>query len=150
MKTNETASHPKNPKNTQSHLPTFAKVMDGRKQPIRGLWLRGSRYYAQLKVENPITGIKKTRRVPLVDKQSNPVTTVAQAVAELKRLHTQRADNALPVLERTPKFADYAKRYLDFVASGQGAKKFKTVVEERRILARWSDTIGKRRLGQIK
>jgi len=134
----------------QSHALTFTKVPDGRKQAIRGLWVRNGRFYAQLKVENPITGIKKTRRVPLVDKQRNPVTTVAQAVAELRRLHTQRADNALPVLERTPKFADNAKRYLDFVASGQGAKKFKTVQEERRILARWSDTIGELRLDQIK
>ena len=67
--------------------------------------MRNGRFYAQLKVENPITGIKKTRCVPLVDKDSKPVATVAQAVAELKRLHTQRADNTLRVLERTPKFA---------------------------------------------
>ena len=69
--------------------------MDGRKQPIRGLWIRGARYYARLNVENPLTGIKKNRRVPLIDKDGNPVQTVAQAVAELKRLQTQRSDNAL-------------------------------------------------------
>ena len=68
----------------------FAKVLDGRKQPIRGLWVRNGRYYAQLKIENPITGFKKTRRVPLNDKDGNPVQTVAQAVEELKRLQTQR------------------------------------------------------------
>ena len=32
---------------------TFSKVLDGRKQPIRGLWIRGTRYYARLNVENP-------------------------------------------------------------------------------------------------
>jgi len=49
----------------RSHVATFAKVSAGRKQPIRGLRIRVERYYAWLKVENPITGIKKTRRVPL-------------------------------------------------------------------------------------
>src|SRR6478752_7566537 len=78
-----------------NHALTFAKVSNGRKQPIRGLWKRGDRFYAQLKVENPVTGVKKTRRVPLVDKDDKPLTTTAQAVAELRRLQTQRIDNAL-------------------------------------------------------
>ena len=55
-----TSNHQKNEKR-QVHGATFAKVLDGRKQPIRGLWIRGSRYYARLRlnVENPLTGIKK-------------------------------------------------------------------------------------------
>src|ERR1035437_10273998 len=129
---------------------SFLKVLDGRRQPIRGLWIRGTRYYAQLRVENPITGVKKTRRVPLVDKDGGPVQTVAQAVAELKRLQTQRADNALPVLGRMPVFADYAKRYLDFIASGQGANKPATVEAMRAKLGLWVETIGQLRLDQIK
>jgi integrase len=134
----------------QSHAPSFAKVFDARKQPIRALWVRNGRFYAQLKVENQITGEKKTRRVPLVDKERNPVQTVAEAVAELHRLQTQRADNTLPTLERTPKFADYAKRYLDFIASGQGAKKPGTVEKEKTILGRWTEPLGQLRLDQIK
>lgn len=134
----------------QSHAGSFAKVMDGRKQPVRGLWKRGERYYAQLNIENAITGVKKTKRVKLVDKENQPVQTVAQAVAELKRLQTQRTDDTLPVLQRTPKFQDYSKRYLDFISSGQGAKKWSTVEKERAILGRWTDAIGQLRLGQIK
>ena len=42
-----------------NHALTFSKVLDGRKQPIRGLWIRGARYYARLSVENPIIGVKK-------------------------------------------------------------------------------------------
>jgi hypothetical protein len=61
--------------------PTFAKVTDSRKQPIRGLWSRNWRCCAQLEVGNPITGIKKTTRVPLV-KDSEPVRSAAEAVAE--------------------------------------------------------------------
>jgi integrase len=133
-----------------SHDSKFAKVLDGRKQPIRGLWVRNGRFYAQLKIENPVTGLKKTRRVPLNDKDSHPVQTAAQAVAELKRLQTQRADNQLPVLERTPKFADYVVRYLAFVSSGQGTKKAGTIQKEKAILARWADYIGQLRIDQIK
>jgi integrase len=133
-----------------NHAPTFAKVVDGRKQPIRGLWIRGTRYYARLSVENPITGVKKTRRVPLIDKEGNAVQTVAQAVAELKRLQTQRSDNALPTLARTPKFGDYAVKYLDFVGSGQGAKKPGTVEKEKTILNRWTEFLNGLRLDQIK
>lgn len=125
-------------------------MLDGRKQPIRGLWVRNGRFYAQLKIENLVTGVKKTKRVPLVDKESNPVETVAQATAELKRLQTQRADNALPVLQRTSKFQDYVKQYLTFIGSGQGAKKPGTVEKEKTILGRWIDAIGSLRLDQIK
>jgi hypothetical protein len=52
----------------QTHEAMFSKVLDGRKQPVRGLWERNGRYYAQLTVENPISGEKKVRRVPLADK----------------------------------------------------------------------------------
>lgn len=134
----------------QSHAPTFAKVLDGRKQPIRALWERNGRYYAQLKIENPITGIKKTKRVPLKDGEGNPVATVAQAVAQLARLQTQRSDNALPVLSRQPKFADYAKRYLESISAGQGAKKPGTREKEKAILGRWTEAVGHLRLDQIK
>jgi integrase len=134
----------------RTHAIRFSKVLDGRKQPIRGLWIRGSRYYARLNLENPITGVKKTRRVPLIDKDGNPVQTVAQAVAELKRLQTKRSDNALPTLTRTPKFEDYAASYLEFIGSGNGAKKPGTVEKEKTILNRWTGFLGTLRVDQIK
>jgi hypothetical protein len=111
--------------------------------------VRNGRYYGQLKIENLVTGIKKTRRIPLCDKEGNAVSTVAQAVAELKRLQTQRADNELPVLRRTPKFSEYAQRYLDFIESGQGIKKPATIAKEKTILDRWTDFLGDLRLDQI-
>lgn len=111
MKPHATESKQQEAKQRQSHAPTFAKVLDGRKQPIRGLGVRNRRFYARLNVENPITGIKKSRRVPLVDKDNNPVQTVPQAVAELKRLQTHQADDTLRTLTRAPKLAHYAKNY---------------------------------------
>ena len=134
----------------QTHEAMFSKVLDGRKQPVRGLWERNGRYYAQLTVENPITGEKKVRRVPLVDKDGVPVPTSAQAIGELKRLQTQRADNDMPSVGRTPKFGEYAARYLDFISSGQGTKKAGTVEKERSVLAKWTEHLGGLRLDQIK
>ncbi|MGO9537084.1 MAG: tyrosine-type recombinase/integrase [Limisphaerales bacterium] len=134
----------------QSHAATFSKVLDGRKQPIRGLWERNGRYYAQITLENAISGEKKVRRVPLKDKEGKAVDTVPQALAEMKRLQIKRTDNELPVLTRTPKFSDYALHYLDFISSGQGTKKSGTIQKERTTLAQWTEHIGNLRLNQIK
>lgn len=150
MKAQATGSNEPSSHRRQSHGPNFAKALDGRKRPIRGLWVRNGRFYARLNLENPVTGIKKTRRVPLADKDGNRVQTVVQAVAELKRLQTQRADGTLPALERTPRFVDYAVRYLEFISSGQGTKKPGTVEKERTILGRWAGFFGELRLNQIK
>ena len=49
----------------QHRRTAYSKVMDKRKCPIRGLWERNGRYYAQLTVEDQITGIKQVKRVPM-------------------------------------------------------------------------------------
>ena len=91
----------------------------------------------------PLTGIKKNQRVPLVTKEGIPVQTVAQGCAGLlNRLQTQRSDNTLPTLARTPKLNEYSARYLDFIGSGQGTKKLGTVAKEKALLKRWGDYIG--------
>lgn len=151
MKALESPQTPMTAVNKVTHRNSqYMKVRDGRKQPIRGLWVRGGRYYARLNVQNPLNGKVKTRRIPLTDSDGKPVKTVAQAVAELRRLQTQKLDNSLPVLERTSKFNDYAQRYLNLISSGQGAKKPGTVDKEKGILARWIREIGELRLDQIK
>jgi len=99
---------------------------------------------------NPLTSIKKNQRVPLVTNDGIPVQTVAQAMAELKRLQTQRSDNTLPTLAQTPKFNEYSARYLEFIGSGQGTKKLGTVAKEKALLKRWNNYIGGLRLDQIK
>ena len=143
---------------TQCHhdAATFAKVLDGRKQPIRGLWVRNDRYYAQLTFEDGTTGEKKVRRVALVDKDQNPVTTVPQAVEAMRKLMVKRSEDDLPVLHRTPKFKDFVKVYLDFIkagqntAQGQGAKKEKTILKEEYTLDGWIDAIGGVHVDKIK
>jgi integrase len=56
----------------------------------------------------------------------------------------------MPSVGRTPKFGDYAARYLDFISSGQGTKKPGTVQKERSTLAQWTEHLGGLRLDQVK
>ena len=135
----------------QSHdAAKFSTVIDGRKQPIRGLWIRGDRYYAQLTVEDPSTGVKQVRRVPLLDKDGKPATTTAQAVAILERLKVSRADGDMPTVHRCPKFSDYVTTYLDFIKAGSGTKKSSTIGKDTATLAGWAKHLGAMRLDQIK
>ena len=125
-------------------------MLDGRKQPIRGLLKRNTRYYGRLSVENPNTGLKAMRRVPLLDADGQPVQTDAQAVTAFNRLKTQRADDALPQLGQTPVFADYAGQYLDYIKSGSGTKKSGTIAKKESSLALWKKHLGGLRLDKIK
>ena len=79
----------------------YKKVLDQRKRPIRGLWSRNGRFYAQITVKDQVTGLKQVKRVPL-----EGAVTEAQAVAKFQKLPVQRRKRALPALKRTPKFAD--------------------------------------------
>jgi integrase len=122
--------------------PTFTKVIDGRKQPIRGLWVRNGRYYARLAFEDGNTGDVKVRRVPLIGKDKQPVSTVAAAVEAFNRLKVKRSDNDLPVLTRTPKFADCVATYLDFIKSGEGTRKPRTIIKVECHLKGWVKHLG--------
>ncbi|HEV2211093.1 MAG TPA: site-specific integrase [Verrucomicrobiae bacterium] len=139
-------------KQRQSHGQTFAKVLDGRKHPIRGLWCRNGRFYGRLNIENA-AGVKETRRVPLTDKEGQPVQTVAQAVETLNRLKVNRTDNALPTLRRAPKFAAYVTTYMAWIrageASGQAMKKPATIIKEESHLKGWIEHLGGSRLDKI-
>ena len=76
------------------------------------------------------SGERQVRRVPLLDKDKRPVTTVVGAKEELERLRTKRADESLLVLGRTPKFTDYADHYIESIMSGEGMKKRGTIEKE--------------------
>ena len=122
----------------------YKKVCDKRKHEIRGLWKRNGRYYAQVTIEDPNTGIKRVKRVPL-----EGATTNAQAVAKFQELLTQRRKGALPVLKRTPKFADYAKQYFEFYEKVKDAKRKSTLYTEQLAVNHWVEHLGHVRLDQI-
>jgi integrase len=155
VKANETACtttpHISNNKR-QSHGATFTKVLDGRKQPIRGLWQRNERFYAQISFDDTITGARKTKRVPLCDKDGNPVTSRAEAVAAFEKVKVQRAEDKLPVLKRAPKFSEFADTYLAYIKSGttEKIKSASTIAKEASILAEWKRHLGGARLEKIR
>jgi hypothetical protein len=61
------------------------------------------------------SGTKHVRRLPLANSEGKAVENVAQAIAELNRLRTQRTDETLSVLGRTPTFVEFAKKHLDTI-----------------------------------
>jgi len=128
----------------QHRAARYNKVLDQRKRPIRGLWERNGRYYAQITVEDQNTGLKQVKRVPL-----EGATTNAQAVAKFQELLTQRRKGSLPVLKRTPKFADYATQYFEFYEKVKDAKRASTLETERFAIDRWIEHLGHVRLDRI-
>jgi integrase len=122
----------------------YKKVLDGRKQPIRGLWQRNGKFIGRISTEGE-DGVKRVKWVSL-----EKAETIPQAQDALKTLHVDREHDTLPVLSRTPKFGDYADSYLAFIKSGQGTKKLGTISKEESTLKLWKDHFGGTRLDKIK
>ena len=129
----------------KSHSPyRYRKVFDGRKQPIRGLWIRNGKYLARITTEND-AGVKEVRWVPL-----EGAGTVAQAQDALNTLLVDRSRNTLPVLKRTPKFSEYSTQYLAYYENVKDAKRPATIQKERGSIALWNAQIGELRLDKIR
>ena len=92
---------------------------------------------------DPNTGKKGVPRLPLEAK------TVAEAVAALRKLQTQRADNTLPALKQTPKFSDYVETYFDVLKKLKDAKRPRSIETERGHLNRWKAHLKETRLDKI-
>ncbi len=104
---------------SESHAAAkFLPVRDSRKRKIRGLWRRGDRYYAQLRIEVG-NGHSKPKRIPL------EATTLDQAKAELEKTRTRNREGKLPSTGHRPLFSAFASEYLASPIHGQ--KKQSTV-----------------------
>lgn len=121
----------------------FEKVYDGRKQPVRGLWARNGRYYAQLKLPDT-TGLCRMRRVSLKNPDETLPSTDAQAIAALRRLQTQRADESLPVVTQTPKLQEYANAHIARLKaeSATGARAKSSAAKAETSLGNWIESMG--------
>ena len=148
MQANATQQSLQNKVKRNRHAGSFAKAMDGRKQPIRGLWIRNGRFYARLSIEAD-NGAKKTRWVTLETPGGEPIETVPQAQAKLAELRTDRARDVLPVLGMTPTFSDYADKYLETVRATK-KKKTSTIDKEDTILALWKKHLGGIRIDKLR
>lgn len=87
------------PHATNPRKSSFVKVLDGRKQPIRGLWKRGENFYAQLQVDGKTTWPKLS------------ANTTAQAVEELNKLKVKRREGTLNVIRHAPKLSEAIEDY---------------------------------------
>ena len=121
---------------------TYTKVLNGRKQPIRGPWRRHGRFYARLAVGDQV-GRKSTRWIPLED-----VATAAQAAEELRKLQVERSENRLRRIGLAPKLADYLDLYSERLE--HSGKKHDTLVTERSHLRRWRESLGRLRVHNIR
>lgn len=125
---------------SKGHGKSFTPVFDSRKRKIFGLWQRGERYYAQLRVDLG-NGRTAPRRFPLT------AATLDEAKGELDRKRVERKDNKLPQIGRRPKFADFAQEYLASATLAQ--KKTSTQGIERQAITRWITHLGSVRVDKI-
>jgi integrase len=85
-----------------------------------------------------------------LDEQGKAVQTVAQARQLMENLKVKRAENDVPALTRTPRFADYVKIYMDAIRAGTGTKKPRTILKEDYTLAKWAEHMGGAHLDKIR
>jgi integrase len=117
----------------KNHAVRFVVVTDSRKRKIRGLWKRGDRYYAQLRMEVE-GGRTKPKRIAL------KATTLDQARAELEKIRTENRAGKLALPGPRPSFAEFADEYLASVTHDQ--KSASTRRAERVILGYWKTHLG--------
>ena len=123
-----------------NHRQSFLPVFDSRKRKIPGLWTRGDKYYAQLRVDLG-NGRTAPRRLAL------NASNLDEAKGELERKRTERRDGKLPQTGHRPKFEDFAKQYL--ASATLAAKKQRTQDSERQAIGRWTAHLGGLRLDKI-
>lgn len=141
MKRNATPTDPVGA-NASSRRYRYTKVLDNRKQSIRGLWRRNGSFVARITVEDD-TGRKKVKWVPL------EAATAATAQEEFRKLLVERGEQRLRHIGRSPKFADYvANTYKPrLTASG---KKPGTLVTENVHLKQLCESLGQLDLDKIR
>jgi hypothetical protein len=125
-------------KTTKSHL-RFTHAKDARKRKVRGLWVRGERYYAQVRVP----GEKSARKIPLEAK------TLTDAKEEMAKRRTAAREGELPKGGVKPRLEDYMKDYLDLHEKSQHGRKASTVTRERTSLEQWKRAFGHVRIDKL-
>ncbi len=143
MKTGETSRNGTaelKPSPPSSERPTYEKVLDGRKLPVRGLWKRGGAFYARFTATDQAGRKRDVFRV-LSDCQSVPAAKEA-----LRKLRDESTVRAIPVAGRCPIFAEFGARYLSEVSS---TKRPATQRKERTHVEWWTNRVGALTLKQI-
>lgn len=118
----------------------FEPVFDSRKRKVRGLWKRGARYYAQLRVDLG-NGTTAPRRFPL------EAQTLDQARAEAEQKRVDRKNEKLRLPGLRPTFEQLADEYTQ--SEIHLRKKPSTQRSERQGIQRWKAHLGGIRVDKI-
>jgi integrase len=127
-------------KPTTAHHRRFEPVLDTRKRKVPGLWIRGRRFYAQIRIDLG-NGRTSPRRIPL------EAADLTSARGELERKRTEKRDNRLLVPGHRPRLEDFVSEYQN--SPKHLAKKDATRRSERQAHARWVRHIGAIRIDKI-
>lgn len=138
MQTRDTASTPA-VGNAVNHRLRFNSARDARNRKVRGLWKRGERYYAQVRVP----GEKSARKIPL------KASTLTDAKEEMGKRRTKAREGTLPKGGVKPSVVDYVRDYLDYHANNQHGRKASTVTRERTSLTQWVARLGHVRIDKV-
>ncbi|MBS0661233.1 MAG: site-specific integrase [Verrucomicrobia bacterium] len=136
MHANATQRKAKPEDTAENHRNRFIRVLDHRKQPVRGLWERNGVFYHQTRV----AGEKSPRRIRL------EATTLTEARAEMAETAKKRVAKELPARGLKPTFAASAEEYLEVTRK---TKKAGTVHKEECNLGMWKREIGALRVDQV-
>ena len=128
--------------NSKQQRQEFKPVYDGRKAKIKGLWKRGDKYYARLKIAFPGEDSPKVRRISL------KATTVASARKAQLELIVKRDGGNTVTRQRTPTLAEFAETYTERLMAGN-RKRPETIKSERTHARFWAGSLGKHRLHAI-
>ena len=113
----------------------FIQVIDGRNAKIRGLWKKGDKFYARLKITCPGEDHPKVRRVPL------KAATVPEARKEQRKLMVARDQDKSVTRERTPTLGEFAGEYIDWLMAS-GRKRREKIKSERTHAIFWTRELG--------
>ena len=86
----------------------YEKVKDKHGKRVRGLWKRGSVFYAQLRVTNPRTGKRRPQKFAM----DETITTIPQASQELGEMRAKERRGELRGRTGIPTFCEYRQYYL--------------------------------------
>lgn len=123
---------------------SYQIVLDYRKRPIRGLYLRHGAYFARVKSRDGNTGKIKHSWHRLEGVQG-----VEGAKAALKELQIKQAAGTLAAPLQSPKFSEYADKYLEFYRQVPDAKRAKTIGTEASHITALKEHFGETRLHKI-
>ncbi|HEY5706325.1 MAG TPA: site-specific integrase [Terrimicrobiaceae bacterium] len=124
----------------------FVPVRDSRNRRVPGLCARNGRFYGVLWADRG-DGRKTARRIPLLDDQGEPITTLTAAKEAVEILRGRRRENLLAAAGRKPSLDDFAATYLSMAQTA--LKRKATQGKESRALHMWRSHLGAARVDRI-